>query len=68
MYYIYIPCRHDILNVFCIFSAHQIPFRLGVVFDGSEVGTAVNMADTNEKFASPGGIIGFQLNFWQRAC
>merc|ERR1712241_340767 len=47
-----------------------LPFRVGVNFDDSEVGTnaATAMAGTSEQSVFPGGIIGFQLTYWQVGC
>jgi len=48
--------------------SRAIPFRVGVVTDGTEaLGTAPS-AKTNEQALFPGGIIGFQLNYVQIAC
>ena len=42
---------------------------MGVTFDDSEVeGTPATSADDNEMAKHPGGIVGFQLNFFQVAC
>ena len=48
--------------------ARAIPFRVGVVTDGTEVLGTAPSAVTNEQALFPGGIIGFQLNYFQIAC
>jgi len=47
-----------------------LPFRVGVNFNDNEVGTnaADAMAGTSEQSVFPGGIIGFQLTYWQMPC
>jgi len=48
------------------FCSRQLPFVVGVVFDGSEVAGAIAMnADDNELAKAPGGIVGFRLRFDQ---
>jgi hypothetical protein len=39
-----------------------------VNFDDTEVNTAVTDPVTAEQHTAPGGIIGFQLNWAQKAC
>jgi len=48
------------------FCSRQLPFVVGVVFDGSEVaGANPANADANELAKAPGGIVGFRLRFDQ---
>ena len=53
-----------------IFTARQLPFRVGVNFDAGEINAIVDasMAEKNEFQGAPGGIIGFKLTYWQVAC
>ena len=51
-----------------MFLARSTPFRLGVVFDGSEVSTADTNSITSEAKNHPGGILGFKLQWYQVAC
>jgi hypothetical protein len=44
------------------------PFQMTVNFDDTEVNTAVTDPVTAEQHTAPGGIIGFQLNWAQKAC
>ena len=50
----------------------QKPFRVGVHFDGNEVCTATEAANTCEwdsaDTGEPGGITGFKLIYWQNTC
>ena len=61
----------DPVKVYCInfllITAQQTPFVVGVNFDGDEV-LGANTADTAEHKLAPGGIIGFKLTYFQRAC
>ena len=52
------------------FLARQQPFRVGVNIDNTEVHTAAtaDMAQLGEQSRFPGGIIGFKLTYFQRAC
>ena len=50
----------------------QKPFRVGVHFDGNEVCTTTEAANTCEwdsaDTGEPGGITGFKLIYWQNTC
>lgn len=48
----------------------QVPFQVGVSFDGTEqsIAAGANMANMNEVSGAPGGIIGFRLNYKQISC
>ena len=46
----------------------MIPFRVGVSFDETEALGTNNMANVNEEFEDPGGIVGFQLMYYQVPC
>ena len=54
------------------FTGAQKPFRVGVHFDGNEVCTASEAANTCEwdsaASGEPGGITGFKLIYWQNTC
>ena len=53
---------------FC-FSARVIPFTIGFVSDDTEVlGTPAANAAANEQTEDPGGIVGFQLMYYQQPC
>ena len=56
------------IYIFC-FSARVIPFTIGFVSDDTEVlgAPAINAA-ANEQTEDPGGIVGFQLMYWQQPC
>ena len=51
-------------------SGRNIPFRVGVNFDGYEYQTSMtaDMAQLNEEILIPAGIIGFKLTYWQVPC
>ena len=54
--------------LFC-FSARVIPFTIGFVADDTEVlGTPAANAAANEQTEDPGGIVGFQLMYYQQPC
>ena len=56
------------LYLFC-FSARVIPFTIGFVADDTEVlGTPAIQAAVNEQTEDPGGIVGFQLMYFQQPC
>jgi len=48
----------------------NLPFRVGVKFDDSEVATkdTKDSAELAEQSLFPGGIMGFQLTYFQRSC
>ena len=54
------------------FLGKQKPFRVGVHFDGNEVCTATEAANTCEwdsaSSGEPGGHTGFKLIYWQNTC
>jgi len=63
-----LTCDTATLNTVC---SRATPFRVGVNFDDNELdgGTAAaDKADVNEQAAGPGGIVGFQLTYWQVSC
>ena len=51
-----------------LFSARRTPFVLGVNLDNTEIQTIADAGDTDEEADFPGGIIGFNLRYWQVAC
>jgi hypothetical protein len=61
-------CMQLIFLIHNLFLAKYLPFRIGVSFDGAEEGGLTDMAASNERFEDPGGITGFQLQYWQIAC
>jgi len=60
----------DPVKVYCInfllITAQQTPFVVGVNFDGDEPGGATALLGDHNLF--PGGITGFKLTYFQRAC
>lgn len=51
------------------FLGRVIPFRVGVVTDDNEsAGTPAAQAAANEQTEDPGGIVGFQLMYFQQPC
>ena len=52
------------------FSAFVRPFTIQVRFDSDEITTTgtADMADANELSETPGGIIGFYLQYEQKTC
>ena len=55
--------------LFFCFSARVIPFTIGFVADDTEVlGTPAIQAAVNEQTEDPGGIVGFQLMYFQQPC
>ena len=53
-----------------LFSARRTPFVVGVNMDNTETTTTAgdDKGDVNEESKFPGGIIGFNLRYWQVAC
>ena len=49
-------------------SAGRRPFRIIFKTDADEYTFAASMANMDEQAAVPGGIIGFQLMYWQEPC
>jgi len=49
------------------YCSRQLPFVVGVTFDGSEDITTAGMANMDELSKIPGGIVGFRLGFLQDA-
>ena len=52
-------------------TARQSPFRVGVNLDSNEATGATKakeMGTKNEQQSVPGGIVGFQLTYFQVAC
>ena len=60
--------RCTVIKTMICLSARARPFRLGVVFDGSEVSTTAGDAIADEQDLFPGGIVGFKLDYFQEAC
>ena len=60
----------QLFQILFFVAASSTPFRVGVVFDNTEMTAdqVAAMADMNEQSEAPGGIVGFMLNYWQRAC
>ena len=50
------------------FSAGRRPFRIIFKTDADEVTYKLAMTNLDEQSAAPGGIIGFQLMYWQEPC
>ena len=49
-------------------SAGRRPFRIIFKTDADEVTYKNAMSNLDEQAAAPGGIIGFQLMYWQEPC
>ena len=55
--------------MFQFLAARVLPFRVGVTFDDAEIaGTPAANAAANEQTEDPGGILGFQLMYFQQPC
>ena len=62
-------CGEQLNNRKIYFSARVIPFTIGFVSDDTEVlGTPAANAAANEQTEDPGGIVGFQLMYYQQPC
>ena len=56
-------------STFLFISAQVSPFRVKVHFNDNEAdGAITSMAHLQEQDLAPGGIVGFQLTYWQVAC
>ena len=63
----YTYLSHNLQSYFHILG-RVYPFRVGVVFDDSEICTTANTANACEFDNLPGGIIGFAIGFEQMSC
>ena len=65
-YYAIISNYHLIYKI--IFLGRVYPFRVGVVFDDSEICTDADAANLCETDNVPGGIVGFAIGYTQMSC
>ena len=56
------------INVYFDILARALPFVVGVNFDANEFSNDNTDGTKNELADYPGGIVGFKMTYFQRAC